>query len=48
MQGPSIDLWARCIMALISSMPERVVQKAGVRGALQLGRDTVLRGVAAA
>jgi AcrR family transcriptional regulator len=43
----SMNQWARCIMALISSMPESIVRTSGVAAGLELGRDTVLRGIAA-
>jgi AcrR family transcriptional regulator len=44
--SPSAELTARCVIEL-TWMPERIVRTEGKRAALILGRDTVLRGIAA-
>ena len=41
----SADMGARCVFSLIQ-MPESIVHRAGLAGALQHGRTTMLRGVA--
>jgi hypothetical protein len=45
MDAPSVEMWARCVFALTWER-ESIVRRAGLRGAWELSRDTVLRGAA--
>jgi AcrR family transcriptional regulator len=43
--SPSVDMLSRCVMDVLW-MPENIVVELGIRAALVLARDTVVRGVA--